>query len=54
MGAMFLQERAPTGTDVVMGMVGGEPFQEALKVAKWGAHLATHLYVAQKLHTRTT
>ena len=37
--AVPLQECAPKGIDVVMDMVGGEPFREALKVAKWGAHI---------------
>ena len=29
----------PDGVDVVMDMVGGEPFREALKVASWGAQI---------------
>ena len=36
---MRLQECAPQGIDVVVDMVGGEPFREALKVAKWGAQI---------------
>ena len=29
----------PKGVDVVFDLVGGEPFREALKVARWAAQI---------------
>lgn len=33
------QKEAPKGIDVIYDPVGGTSFQEALKVAKWGAQI---------------
>lgn len=33
------QKEAPKGVDVIYDPVGGSSFQEALKVAKWGAQI---------------
>ena len=34
-----VQASAPKGLDVIFDLVGGEPFREALKAARWGAHI---------------
>ena len=34
-----MQEAAPKGTHVIVDLVGGQQFEEALKTVAWGAHV---------------